>query len=299
MCILIHRILDKAAIIEDKESISIEQNPWRLTTVTMVEETKLILNMIPIWLTSLTFGICMAQGSTLFIKQASTMNLRIADNDFKLPPASIYSLGAVGMIISVTTCEKIIVPMLRKATGNERGFNILQRIGIGMIFSIAAMSVAALVEMKRLRAAEKEIIGGKTGPLSLSVFWLAPQAIILGIADGFTLVGLQEYFYDQVPDSMRSLGISFYLSVIGGGNFLSSFLITLVDHVTEKLGRSWFVEDVNRCRLDNFYWLLAAMSGLNLCVYVMLAMKYTYKKVQQRVIVADCNKVDDEVELIA
>ncbi|XP_062157396.1 protein NRT1/ PTR FAMILY 5.6-like isoform X2 [Alnus glutinosa] len=282
--------LDKAAIIEEKESISIEQNPWRLTTVTMVEETKLILGMIPIWLTSLTFGICMAQGPTFFVKQAATMNLRIADN-FKIPPASIYALGAVGMIISVTTCEKIIVPMLRKATGNERGFNILQRIGIGMIFSIAAMSVAALVEMKRLRAVEKEI-------MSMGAFWLAPQSIILGIADGFTLVGLQEYFYDQVPDSMRSLGISFYLSVIGGGNFLSSFLITVVDHVTEKLGRSWFVEDVNMCRLDNFYWLLAAMSALNLCVYVKLAMKYTYKKVQRRVIVADCNN-GDGVELMA
>lgn len=287
---MIHRFLDKAAIIEEKESISIEQNPWRLTTVTMVEETKLILSMIPIWLTSLTFGICMAQGPTFFVKQAASMNLRIADN-FKIPPASIYALGAVGMIISVTTCEKIIVPMLRKATGNERGFNILQRIGIGMIFSIAAMSVAALVEMKRLRAVEKEI-------MSMGAFWLAPQSIILGIADGFTLVGLQEYFYDQVPDSMRSLGISFYLSVIGGGNFLSSFLITLVDHVTKKLGRSWFVEDVNMCRLDNFYWLLAAMSGLNLCVYVKLAMKYTYKKVQRRVIVADCNK-GDGVELMA
>jgi peptide/histidine transporter 3/4 len=134
--------------------------------------------------------------------------------------------------------------------------------------------------------------------MSMGAFWLAPQSIILGIADGFTLVGLQEYFYDQVPDSMRSLGISFYLSVIGGGNFLSSFLITVVDHVTEKLGRSWFVEDVNMCRLDNFYWLLAAMSGLNLCVYVKLAMKYTYKKVQRRVIVADCNK-GDGVELMA
>lgn len=292
LSILINRFLDKAAIIEEKESISIEQNPWRLATVTTVEETKLILNMIPIWLTSLTFGICLAQGSTFFIKQAATMNLRIADN-FKIPPASIYSLGAVGMIISVTICEKIIVPMLRKSTGNERGFNILQRIGIGMIFSIAAMSVAALVEMKRLRAADqKEIIQGKTEPLSMSVLWLAPQSLILGIADGFTLVGLQEYFYDEVPDSMRSLGISFYLSVIGGGNFLSSFLITVVDHATDKLGRSWFVEDVNMCRLDNFYWLLAAMSGLNLCVYVILAMKYTYKKVQRRVIVADCNEGD-------
>ncbi|KAK7816397.1 protein nrt1/ ptr family 5.7 [Quercus suber] len=259
----------------------------RLTTVTKVEETKLILNMIPIWLTSLTFGICVAQGPTFFVKQATTLNLKVTDN-FKIPPASIIALGAAGMLVSVTIYEKILVPTLRKVRGNERGINILQRIGIGLALSVLAMSVAALVEMKRLKAVDNELIRkGKTGPLSLSVFWLAPQTIILGIGDGFALVGLQEYFYDQVPDSMRSLGIAFYLSVLGAGSFLSSFLITVVDHVTEKGGRSWFAKDVNSCRLDNFYWLLAAMSGLNLCIYMVLAMKYTYKNVQRRVIVTD------------
>lgn len=281
---MIHRFLDKAATIEEKEMISIEQNPWRLATVTTVEETKLILTMIPVWLTSLTLGICIAQTTTFFIKQAVTMNLHITEN-FEIPPASINALGAIAMIISVTVYDKILVPMLRKATGNERGINILQRIGIGMIFSVVAMSVAALVEMKRLRAVEKEIIqGGKRGPLSLSAFWLAPQIIILGFGDGFAVVGLQEYFYDQVPDSMRSLGIAFYLSILGVGSFLSSFLIIVVDHVTKKGGRSWFAQNVNMCRLDNFYWLLAAMSGLNLCVFVTLAIKYTYKNVQRRII---------------
>lgn len=198
------------------QSISSEQNPWRLSTLTTVEETKLILSMIPVWLTSLTFGICVAQGSTFFVKQGATMNLKITDN-FKLPPASISALGAVGMIISVTIYDKILVPISRKATGNERGINILQRIGIGMMISIAAMAVAVLVERKRLKAVREEIIeAGKTEPLSMSAFWLAPQSMILGMADGFTLVGLQEYFYEQVPDSMRSLGIAIYLSVIGG-----------------------------------------------------------------------------------
>ncbi|XP_059666321.1 protein NRT1/ PTR FAMILY 5.6-like [Cornus florida] len=273
------KFLDKAAIIEDDENSSVKkkQSPRRLATVTRVEELKLVLNMIPIWLTSLTFGVCVAQASTFFIKQSSTMNRKIGNN-FEIPPASVYSLAAIGMIFSVTVYEKILVPILRRATGNERGIEILQRIGIGMIFPVASMATAALVESKRLRITNKE---------SMSVFWLAPQFIILGIGDGFTLVGLQEYFYDQVPDSMRSLGIAFYLSVIGVGNFLSSFLITIVDHITEKGGTSWFGKDLNRSRLDYFYWLLAAMNGLNLCIYVLLARKYTYKNVQKSVVMTD------------
>ncbi|KAM1028792.1 hypothetical protein FF1_041336 [Malus domestica] len=282
------RFLDKAAIIEENENTSWDQkhNPWRLTTLTRVEEVKLILNMIPIWLTSLTFGLCVAQASTFFVKQAATMDLHITDN-FKIPPASIYSLGAIAMLISVTVYDKILVPILRKATGNERGINILTRIGIGMIFSVIAMSAAALVETKRLKADQ---------PQSMSVFWLAPQYIILGFGDGFTLVGLQEYFYDQVPDSMRSLGIAFYLSVIAVGSFISSFLIIVVDHVTGKGGNSWFGKDLNSSRLDNFYWLLAAMNGLNLCVYGLLARGYTYKNVERRVVVADDTSLSNRID---
>ena len=119
------------------------------------------------------------------------------------------------------------------------------------------------------------------------MFWLAPQFLIIGFGDGFTLVGLQEYFYDQVPDSMRSLGIALYLSVIGAANFLSSMLITIVDHVAGKTGNSWFGKDLNSSRLDKFYWLLAAITTLNLFVFVFCARRYSYKNVQ-KVAVADC-----------
>ncbi|XP_058787559.1 protein NRT1/ PTR FAMILY 5.6-like [Vicia villosa] len=277
------RFLDKAAIIENTQ-IDQKKNPWRLTTVTRVEETKLILNIIPIWLTSLTTGICVAQGSTLFVKQAASMNLKLNDS-FSIPPASVSSAAAIGTIIFVPIYDRIIVPTMRKITGNERGISILRRISIGIAFSVIVMIVAALVEAKRLRMHEHEMLRtGETGEKTMklmSVFWLVPQYFLLGFGDAFSLVGLQEYFYDQVPDSMRSLGMALYLSVIGVGSFLSSFLITIVDHVTEKNGKSWFGKDINSSRLDRFYWMLAIINALNLCAYIIIAKRYTYKSVQR------------------
>ncbi|KAL2481599.1 Protein NRT1/PTR FAMILY 5.7 [Abeliophyllum distichum] len=288
------KFLDKAAIIDDyqnKEEKKQNNNPWRLATVTRVEEMKLVINLIPVWLTTLPFGICVAQASTFFIKQSTTMNRKIVHN-FLIPPATVYALAAIGMIISVTFYDRLLVPFLRRVTGNERGVKILQRIGFGMMFSIITMVVAALVERKRLNIVEKNPLKGS---ISMSVFWLAPQFMIIGIGDGFALVGLQEYFYDQVPDSMRSLGIALYLSVIGAANFLSSLLITLVDHITEKGGKSWFGKDLNSSRLDYFYGLLAIITSVNLCVYLFVARRYSYKNVQKTTTaVADCNE-DDSV----
>ncbi|XP_015055834.1 protein NRT1/ PTR FAMILY 5.6-like [Solanum pennellii] len=282
--------LDKAAILDQT------QDPWKLATVTNVEEVKLIINMIPIWLTTLPFGICVAQAATFFLKQGLTMNRKIIHN-FEIPTASIYALTAVGMIISVAFYDKILVPFLRRTTGNERGISILQRIGIGMIFSVSTMIVAALVERKRLNLVHKNPLEGSS---RMSVFWLAPQFLILGIADGFALVGLQEYFYDQVPDSMRSLGIALYLSVIGAANFISSLLITIVDHVTEKSGKSWFGKDPNSSRLDYFYWLLAIITAVNLCVYVIVARNYSYKNVRSKATmsVADCDDRDNREAMV-
>lgn len=279
--------LDKAALIDENQGLEEQKkNPWKLSTVTEVEETKLVINMIPIWLTTLPFGICVAQAATFFIKQATTLDRKIG-HGFVLPAASIYAVAAIGMILSVTVYDRILVPFLRKVTRNERGMSILQRIGFGMIFSVATMIVAAVVEKKRLDVVRENPLKNSG---AMSVFWLVPQFLIIGMGDGFTLVGLQEYFYDQVPDSMRSLGIAFYLSVIGAANFISSVLITIVDHVTAKTGRTWIGKDLNSSRLDYFYWLLAAITSINLVIYVFVARRYSYKNVQRKEnLVANCS----------
>ncbi|KAH0882688.1 hypothetical protein HID58_058784 [Brassica napus] len=282
------KFLDKAAIIEDNTPQAFQkQSPWRLATLTKVQETKLIINMIPIWLSVLVFGICAAQASTFFIKQATVMDRHVSGkNSFTIPPASIYCLTAITLIMYVTVYDKLLVPFLRRNTQNQRGINILQRVGIGMFFAIITMIIAALVEKNRL-----DLLTEQNRPMS--VFWLAPQFIVLGVAEGFTLVGLQEYFYDQVPDSMRSLGIAFYLSVLGAGSFLNNLLITVVDSLAEDFSdKRWFGKTLNSSRLDWFYWLLAGLTAANMCVFMIVAKRFPYKSVQSSQVLADSSVSD-------
>ncbi|KAK9742409.1 hypothetical protein RND81_03G170600 [Saponaria officinalis] len=285
------RFLDKAAILEENNirPAGKKNKPRRLTTVTQVEELKLIINLIPIWLASLIFGIGSSQSQTFFIKQASSTNRRVS-NHFDIPAASLGTLTSIISFITAPIYDKVLVPYLRRKTGNERGITILNRIAIGMVLFIMSMMVAALVESKRLIALGN---GDK-----LRVFWLAPQVLIIGLGDTFSLIGLQELFYDQVPDSMRSLGVAFCLSVIGVGGFLSSLLIAIVNSVTGiNSGMKWIGKDVNHSRLDRYYWFLTLIFVLNLGVFIVLIKHYSYKRVEP--IVGDCEsrKSDKVVEL--
>ncbi|KAC9994826.1 hypothetical protein E3N88_44954 [Mikania micrantha] len=79
-----------------------------------------------------------------------------------------------------------------------------------------------------------------------------------------------------------------------------NFLITIVDHTTTKVsGKSWFGKDLNSSRLDHFYLLLAVITALNLCVYVLVTSRYSYKNVQRKaqVAVTDCYQGDQGHEI--
>ncbi|CAI8608895.1 unnamed protein product [Vicia faba] len=77
------RYFDRAAVVSDSENRSGEySNPWRLCTVTQVEELKILIRMLPIWATGIIFSAVYAQMSTLFVEQGTMMNTYIGS--FKL-----------------------------------------------------------------------------------------------------------------------------------------------------------------------------------------------------------------------
>lgn len=274
------RFLDKATVAVDFDYKHKDIN-WRLCTVTQVEEVKLVLRLLPIWVACLMYGVVFAQSPTFFTKQGSTMDRKIGDN-FEIPAASLQSFISLSILVLVPVYDRIFVPVARKITKNERGITLLQRIGIGIFTSILSMTVAALTEMKRLQVAKDNGLEDMPhATIPLSIFWLLPQYILFGISDVFTMIGLQEYFYDQMPDTMRSLGIALYLSVFGIGSFLSSFYISILEELSSRgKKQSWFADNLNRAHLDYFYWSLAALSALFLCIYVAFASCFIYKKVE-------------------
>lgn len=177
------RFLDKAATItpEDDRKDQAANNSWRLCTVTQVEEVKLLVKVMPIWFSTLMFIVTAQQLSTVYLRQGLTMDLRMGPH-FKIPPASLELSCSLTAIIAIPLYDMYLVPFVRKFTGNERGFSLLQRIGIGLVLSVLGMAVSAIVEVKRLGVVDEYAMQTSRKPLPISVFWLTPQYAIMGIA---------------------------------------------------------------------------------------------------------------------
>ncbi|CAA7052410.1 unnamed protein product [Microthlaspi erraticum] len=240
-----------------------------------IEEAKAVLGLVPIWMTSLVYAIVSAQSTTFFTKQGDKMD-RLISPGLLVPAASLQIFISLTKVVFIPIYDGLVVPIARSFTQCPSGITMLQRIGTGISISILAMVVAALVETKRLQT-------DLTTPLS--VWWLVPQYVIYGVADVFTLVGLQELFYDQVPNEIRSIGMALKLSIFGVGYFLSSFMIWVIDKLTSYSGQtSWFEfdNDLNRAHLDYFYWLLVCLSSIALASYLWLAKSYVYNNQNTR-----------------
>ncbi|XP_057974569.1 protein NRT1/ PTR FAMILY 5.10-like [Malania oleifera] len=244
-----------------------------------VEDAKSILRLIPIWATSLIYATVFAQSSTFFTKQGITMD-RAIGSGFDVPAASLQSFISLSIVLFIPIYDRIFIPIARSFTRKPSGITMLQRIGTGIFFSVISMLIAALVEMKRLKTAQEHgLVDVPRATVPMSVWWLIPQYLLFGVGDVFTMVGLQEFFYDQVPNELRSVGLSLYLSIFGVGSFLSSFLISIIERATGGDGQdSWFADNLNRAHLDYFYWLLCGLSAVGLVAFLYFSKSYIYSK---------------------
>ncbi|KAM7258794.1 hypothetical protein ACFE04_014535 [Oxalis oulophora] len=250
----------------------------KVCSMSEVNEAKQVLSLVPIWVTSLVYGVLVSQTFTFFTKQGVTMD-RTITRGFDIPPAMLQSLNNGVVVIFIPIYVRIINPLARLITKKPVGITMLQRIGTGMVLSTLTMIIAALVEMKRLKTArEHGLIDLPNVTIPMSIWWLIPQYLLFGVTEVFTMIGLQEFFYYQVPNEMRSVGLSLYLSILGVGSFLSSFLVSVIEHITSGDGRySWFADNLNRARLDYFYWLLAGLSAFGFLAFVYFAKSYIYR----------------------
>ncbi|KAK4789999.1 hypothetical protein SAY86_017303 [Trapa natans] len=258
------RFLDKAAV-----KIG-ETSSWKLCTVTQVEETKQLLKMVPIFIATITPSLIFSQVQTFFIKQGVTLDRHLTTS-FVIPTASLKSIVQIFMLISIVLYDRFFVPAMRRQTKNPRGITMLQRMGIGMFLYILIMVSAYLSEIRRRTL----ISHNPTNPPS--VFMILPQFALLGIADTFLEVAKLEFFYDQAPIGMKSLGTSYYSTSMGLGSFANVFVMNVIANLSKRNGQpGWITNNLNKSRLDYYYVVIACLAVVNFLYYLVVTKYYVY-----------------------
>lgn len=261
----------------NKAAMNDPNHPELKCTVKQVEEAKVVVKIFPIFTSTIMLNCCLAQLSTFSVQQAATMNTKLGS--LKVPPASLPVFPVLFIMILAPTYNHLIVPIARKLTKSEMGITHLQRIGTGLVLSIVAMAVAALVETKRKSVALKTHMLDSPEPLPISFLWVALQYLFLGSADLFSLAGMMEFFFTEAPMSMRSLATALSWASLAMGYYFSSVLVTVINGVTKacRLTPWLYGRSLNHYHLERFYWLMCILSGLNFLQYLFWANRYTYR----------------------
>ncbi|KAG5234078.1 protein NRT1/ PTR FAMILY [Salix suchowensis] len=279
------RFLNKAAIMTHQDQVKPDgspADPWKLCSLQQVEEVKCLLRVIPVWTAAIIYYVAVVQQHTYVVFQAVQSNRILGNSNFAIPAASYIVFLMLSMSIFIPIYDRILVPFLRRITGKEAGITILQRIGVGIFLTIVTMLVSGLVEEKRRTLAlTRPTLGNaprKGAISSMSALWLIPQLSLSGIAEAFGSIGQVEFYYKQFPENMRSIGGSLFYCGIAASSYLSSLLITVVHQTTNGAATgNWLSEDLNKGRLDYYYYMIAALGVLNMGYFLLCAKWYKYK----------------------
>lgn len=311
------RFLDKSAVITPEDRLEIDgsaSNSWRLCSIQQVEEMKCVLRVIPIWASAIIYHLASAQSHTYMIFQALQMDRHFTrGSNFQKPAVSYTVFTSISLTLWIPVYDHIIAPALRRITGkvlhksrsemitilflnNFISFVILHHQGgwdhrapenrsrASPLFAVKLSMVAPglIEERRREEALTRPTLGlaAKGGVISsMSGFRLVPRLALGGLSKAFVAIGLVEFYYKQFPENMRSIAGAFTTTATALSSYLSRFVVWIVHHITVRSSSSgdWLPEDLNKGRLDRFYFLIAALGVLNCGYFLVCARWYGYK----------------------
>ncbi|XP_062114961.1 protein NRT1/ PTR FAMILY 2.8, partial [Humulus lupulus] len=268
------KIFDKAAVITSADELDNQgkpRNDWRLCSVQQVEQLKCLVAVLPVGVSVIGAFMTMDQNSTFGVLQAMQMDRRFGAH-FLFPPGWMSIVSMVALSIWIYIYEKIYVPRTRKMTGKDKRLSMRQRIRIGIVMSIFLMVVAGIVERHRRSAAT--IQGTFISPTRVTL--LFPQFCLSGLTEAFAAVAIMEFLTMQLSENMRTVAGAIFFLCLSIASYIGSAIVNAVHSITEKTSKSPWLgnHDLNKNKLDYYYFIIAGLAALNLVYFSFFATHY-------------------------
>lgn len=136
------------------------------------------------------------------------------------------------------------------------------------MLNVASMAAAALVESRRRRAS----------PGLMSVAWLVPQMVMVGVGECFHFPGQVALYYHEFPLSLKSLSSAMVAMAIGLAYYLSTAVMDLIRRVTD-----WLPQNIDDGRIDCVYWVMVVIGVVNFGYFLLIAWMYKCRNDEEQV----------------
>ncbi|KAI3759333.1 hypothetical protein L6452_07074 [Arctium lappa] len=270
------KCLDKAAMIVDPinelNDNGLAKNKWSLCSMQQVENLKCIVGILPIWVSGVGCMLVIDQQSTFGVLQAIQMN-RTIGSKFKIPPGWVSETAMITLSIWIFIYEGVYIPTLKKIFKREaRLLTTGMRVRIGIIMSIFCMVTAGIIERKRRNSA----VNNHSYVAPIHIWWIIPQFMLSGLIEAFDNVAMMEFFTTRLPESMRTTAGAIFFVTLSISSYLNSLIVNIIHKLTGMNGRTPWLggHDLNKNRLDYYYYIIAGFGVLNLIYFTLVGSKY-------------------------
>ncbi|XP_027435688.1 solute carrier family 15 member 3 isoform X1 [Zalophus californianus] len=207
----------------------------------------------------------------------SSMALRAQRSSYKIPEAWLLLANVVVVLILVPVKDHLLDPLLQRCKLLP---SVLQKMALGMFFGFASVLVAGGLEMERLQYIHRnQTVSQQIGKdvyyaAPLSIWWQIPQYLLIGISEIFASIPGLEFAYSEAPRSMQGAIMGIFFCLSGVGSLLGSSLVALL-----SLPGGWLYcpkdfGNINNCRMDLYFFLLACIQAATALLFIWIAGRY-------------------------
>ncbi|XP_003802727.1 solute carrier family 15 member 3 isoform X1 [Otolemur garnettii] len=257
-----------------------------------VANFQVLVKILPVMVTLVPYWMVYFQMQSTFVLQglhlhipnifpansaASSMALRVQGSSYTIPEAWLLLANVVVVLILVPLKDHLIDPLLLRCKLLP---STLQKMALGMFFGFTSVIVAGVLEMERLHYIHhNETVSQQIGKdlyyaAPLSIWWQIPQYLLIGISEIFASIPGLEFAYSEAPRSMQGALMGIFFCLSGVGSLLGSSLVALLSlpggwlHCPEDFG------NINNCRMDLYFFLLAGIQAVTALLFVWIAGRY-------------------------
>ncbi|NXM60103.1 S15A5 protein, partial [Illadopsis cleaveri] len=235
---------------------------------TQVEGTKSLTRLFPLFTFQILYRTCIMQIPSGYYLQ--TMNSNLHFSGFVLPVAAMNVISIVPLLILVPILECVNSWLFSsKNTGHSPTIYIV----VGHFSAALSVMVAGFSEMHRKHFPQVEQTLSQEVLLvsSMPCFHLAPQYILLGVAEALVTPSCSLLSFWLVPERMRGISMHFLALFNGAGCFMGALFVQTAHAGTQG---SWFPHLLHEGKLERFFFFLASLMMVNTLGFWTIAHRY-------------------------